>query len=133
MTIRVPYLSEEAIEQDAEHLLKEYEETISRPIVLPVPVEEITTYHLALRLDFADLHDVLSIPQTGDQPDILAAIWVDKELVLIDHHLSPKSNPSLSGRFRFSVGHEIGHWRLHRSYVARNPDQSSLFEGLAGC
>jgi Zn-dependent peptidase ImmA (M78 family) len=32
------------------------------------------------------------------------------------------------GRYRFSVAHEVGHWRLHRSYIARDPDQTVLFE-----
>ena len=63
-----------------------------------------------------------------DQPDILGAIWVDKELVLIDHTSTRKSNPSMLGRYRFSVAHEIGHWRLHRSYVAKDANQTSLFD-----
>jgi Zn-dependent peptidase ImmA (M78 family) len=63
-----------------------------------------------------------------DQPDILGAIWVDKETVLIDRSLDPEQNPSMLGRYRFSVGHEVGHWRLHRHYVAKNTDQASLFE-----
>jgi hypothetical protein len=109
-------------------LLAEYEDTIGAPIKLPVPVDDITTYHLALRLGFDDLHKTLNRPMLRGQPDILGAIWVEKELVLIDRHLDPKSNPSILGRYRFSVAHEVGHWRLHRSYVARDPDQTALFE-----
>ncbi len=66
-------------------------------------------------------------PMLRSQPDILGAIWVDKELVLIDQHLNPKINPSMLGRYRFSVAHEIGHWRLHRSFVARDANQTLLF------
>jgi hypothetical protein len=62
MTIKVRYLSEDKIEQDAELLLAGYEETTGAPIKLPVPVAEITTYHLALRLGFADLHQTLGVP-----------------------------------------------------------------------
>jgi hypothetical protein len=54
-----------------------------------VPVDDITTYHLALRLGFDDLHKTLNRPMLGSQPDILGAIWVEKELVLIDQ--SPQS------------------------------------------
>jgi Zn-dependent peptidase ImmA (M78 family) len=93
-----------------------------------VPVEDITTYHLALRLGFADLHETLRIPMLRDQPDILGAIWVDTETILIDRTLDPKKNPSMSGRYRYSLGHEIGHWRLHRSYVSKDGNQTSLFE-----
>jgi Zn-dependent peptidase ImmA (M78 family) len=128
MTLQVQYLSEDEIEQDAELLLTEYEETAGAPIKLPVPVADITTYHLALQLGFADLHQTLGIPMLRDQPDILGAIWVDKESVLIDRSLDPEENPSMLGRYRFSVGHEIGHWRLHRAYVAKDANQTSLFE-----
>jgi Zn-dependent peptidase ImmA (M78 family) len=127
VAINVRYLSEDEIEKEAELLLAEYAETAGGPIKLPVPVADITTYHLALRLGFADLHQVLGIPMLRDQPDILGAIWVDTEAVLIDHSLNPKDNPSMSGRYRFSIAHEIGHWRLHRSYVARDANQGSLF------
>jgi Zn-dependent peptidase ImmA (M78 family) len=128
MTIRVRYLSEDKLEQEAELLLAEYEETAGAPIKLPVPVAEIATYHLALRLGFADLHQTLGIPTLSDQPDILGAIWIDKETVLIDRSLDPKENPSMLGRYRFSVAHEIGHWRLHRSYFAKESNQTCLFE-----
>ena len=51
-------------------------ETIGGPVKSPVPVDEITTYHLALRLELADLHKMFGIPMLRDQPDILGAIWV---------------------------------------------------------
>jgi Zn-dependent peptidase ImmA (M78 family) len=129
MTIKVRYLSEDEIEKDAELLLAEFEGTVGVPIKLPVPVADITIYHLALQLGFADLHQTLGIPMSRDQADILGAIWVDKEIVLIDRSLDPKENPSMLGCYRFSVGHEIGHWRLHRSYVAKDANQTSLFDG----
>jgi hypothetical protein len=128
MTIKVRYLPEDEIEQDAELLLAEYKETTGAPIKLPVPVAEITTYHLALRLGFADLHQTLGVPMLRGQPDILGAIWIDTETILIDRSLDPKEHPSMSGRYRFSLGHEIGHWRLHRSYVGREANQNSLFD-----
>jgi Zn-dependent peptidase ImmA (M78 family) len=126
--ITVRYLTEDEIERKAELVLAEHAETIGGPVKLPVPVDEITTYHLALRLGFADLHEMLRIPMLRDQPDVLGAIWVDTETVLIYDSLDPKKNPSMAGRYRFSVAHEIGHWRLHRSYVAKDPDQASLFD-----
>ena len=131
MKIKVRYLSEDQIEKEAELLLAEYAETAGGPIKLPVPVEDITTYHLALRLGFADLHETLRIPMLRDQPDILGAIWIDKEAVLIDESLDPNRYPSMRGRYRFSVGHEIGHWRLHRSYVAKDAKQASLFDATS--
>jgi hypothetical protein len=75
--INVRYLSEDEIEKEAELLLDEYAETIGRPIKFPVPIDDITIYHLALRLGFADLHETLRIPMLRDQPDVLGAIWVE--------------------------------------------------------
>jgi hypothetical protein len=128
MTIKVRHLSEYEIEKDADLLLAEYAQTTGASVKLPVPVDQITTYHLALQLEFADLHETLHVPMLHDQPDILGAIWVEKELVLIDHHLDPKNNPHMLGRYHFSVAHEVGHWRLHRSYVAKDSNQTFLFD-----
>jgi Zn-dependent peptidase ImmA (M78 family) len=128
MTTRVKYLSEDEIEKQTKLLLAEYEDTIGESIKLPVPIDDITIHHLALELNFADLHQALNVPMSRGNPDILGAIFVDKELVLIDNHLNPKKNPLMLGRYNFSVAHEIGHWRLHRSYVAKDPNQTSLFE-----
>ena len=49
-----------------------------------MPVDDIAIYHLALRLDFGNLHETLKRPMLRGQPDILGAILVEKELVLID-------------------------------------------------
>jgi hypothetical protein len=130
MTINVKYLTEAAIEKEAEKLLSEYEETIGEPIELPVPVVDITESHLALGLGFADLHHTLDKPMLRGQPDILGAIFFEKELVLIDHHLYPYIPYNL-GRYHFTVAHEIGHYRLHGSYLAQNPNQTSPFDALS--
>jgi hypothetical protein len=78
MAIKIKYLTEDEIEGDAKLLLAEYEDTTGEPIKLPVPVNDITTYHLALRLGFDDLHKTLNRPMLNGQPDILGAIWVEK-------------------------------------------------------
>ena len=128
MSIKVRYLSKDEIELEAELLLAQYAETIGGPVKLPIPVDEITKYHLALQLEFADLHDVLDVPRQRNTPDILGAIWVDKEVILIDEMLDPNDYPSMSGRYRFSVAHEIGHWCLHRDYVSKDTRQAVLFD-----
>jgi hypothetical protein len=124
--IEVRYLARAEIEREAELLLSEYEETIGRPVKFPAPVDDITTSHLALELRFADLHQIFGRPMLRDQPDILGAIRIDKEFVAIDHRLDPKTNPSALGRYNFSVAHEIGHWRLHRSYAAEPTEMCRL-------
>jgi hypothetical protein len=86
--IKVPELSPQELEDRANALLADYEETNGEPVEGPIiPVGEIAMYHLSLRLDFADLHDVLRVPKHGDSPDILGAIFFDEDAILIDRSL----------------------------------------------
>jgi Zn-dependent peptidase ImmA (M78 family) len=125
--VKVPTRSLEAIEREAERLLAEYEETISSSVTPAVPVDEIAIHHLALKLELADLHDVLQVPRSGTETDILGAMFFEHSAILIDNSLDPEVDPAKIGRYRFSVGHEVGHWWLHRNVIARrrraNPDQ----------
>jgi hypothetical protein len=128
MTIWVKYLSEEAIEKDAEALLAEFAHARSVKLEPPIPIEVIVEKHLKLRIEFDNLHHVLGAPQEGLEPDILGAIWADRREICIDQSLDPEDRPSIESRYRFTVAHEGGgHWRLHRAYLAIDPDQASLF------
>lgn len=126
MTIRVPYLSTAEIERETTLLLSEYEEMMSEPVKLPVPVDDITTSYLALQLGSADLHETLQIPMLREEADILGAIWMEKEIILIDESLDPRRYPRMRGRYRFSVAHEVGHWRLHRDSIVGDASQGRL-------
>ena len=128
ITIRVKYLSEEAIEKDAEALLAEFAHARSVDLKPPIPIEDIVEKHLKLRIEFDNLHDVLDIPQEGLEPDILGAIWVDRREICLDQCLDPEERPNIEGRYRFTLAHEGGgHWRLHRRYLASDPNQAPLF------
>ena len=126
MSRHVPYLAEEAIERDAAALLAEFEH--ARGIVLepPIPVEDIVEKHLKLRIEFDDLHARHDIPRPeSGQTDILGAIYGDGS-IFIDETLDPDENPSREGRYRFTVAHECGHWRLHQHLIKLNPRKGSL-------
>ena len=43
----------------------------------------------------------------------------------------PDEHPEMEGRFRFSVGHEIGHWDLHRPYLVHRGGQTAIFDRRA--
>ena len=43
------------------------------------------------------------------KPDVLGATWLDDALVVIDSSLEGNE-----GRYCFTLGHEVGHWQLHR-------------------
>ena len=126
MAMRVKYLSEAAIEKDAEALLAEFGDARRISLDPPISIEDIVEKHLKLRIDFDDLHQVLGIPQEGDGPDIMGAIWVDRREICIDQSLDPEERPNIEGRYRFTLAHEGGgHWRLHRAYLASDPKQGS--------
>lgn len=118
-TIKVAIRGKEYIEREAARLLAEYEGETGVRINGPVPVEEIALYHLCLKLEFADLHDVLELPKYAGGPDILGAMFFEQSAILIDERLNPEVHPEQLGRYRYSLGHEIGHWRLHRDAMAK--------------
>ena len=127
MAFKVRYLREDAIERDANDLLGEYGLARGVSITAPIPVEHLLEFHLGLSLDFDDLHARLGIPLTGDEPDVLGALWVDSRAVFVDQSLDPEDRPWLEGRYRYTLGHEVGHWQLHRDQLGVSPGQGSLF------
>ena len=127
MAFTVRYLGEEAIERDANDLLGEYGLARGVSITAPIPVEQLLEFHLGLSLDFDDLHGRLGIPLTGDEPDVLGALWVDSREVFVDQSLDPEDRPWLEGRYRYTLGHEVGHWQLHRDQLGVSAGQGSLF------
>ena len=82
---------------------------------LPVPVEEIadTCYGLLVR-DVEDMCAAPGLPGARARPDVLrppagrpGEIWVNAE--------EARQWPP---RRRFTIGHELGHWVMHRSRAA---------------
>src|SRR6266446_2085305 len=134
MPKKVPYLSEEQIENDAAALLAEFAQ--ARDIVLkpPVPIEDIVEKHLKLGIEFDDTHRLFGIPRlTFGQADILGAIFFEERRIVVDESLDPEEHPEREGRYRYTLGHEAGgHWRLHRHLFARDPAQMSLVGNDAG-
>ncbi|MBK8008612.1 MAG: ImmA/IrrE family metallo-endopeptidase [Rhizobiales bacterium] len=49
---------------------------------------------------------------------------------MIDDSLDPEENPSMLGRYRFTLAHEIGHWRLHRHSVRQGRRPVFLFRSI---
>ena len=130
MTKKVPYLTPEAIEQDAAALLDEYARARGVVIVPPIPIEDILEKHLKLGIDFDDTHSLFGIARSGTDPDILGAMFFNEERIVIDESLDPEEHPAMEGRYRFTLAHEGGgHWRLHRRYFNANPGQAGLFAG----
>jgi Zn-dependent peptidase ImmA (M78 family) len=130
MSRLVPYLSEAAIERDSMALLTEYARARSVPIAPPIPIEDIVERHLKLCIEFDDTHKLFRMPRDpGSHPDILGAIFFDEARIVVDESLDPEEMPGIEGRYRFTLGHEGGHWRLHRWIFTKNPAQGALFGG----
>jgi Zn-dependent peptidase ImmA (M78 family) len=129
MILRVPYLSDDVIERDAEALLAQYAHAAGVEIRAPIPIEDIVEKHLKLRLEFDDLHRLLGIPRDpGSVPDIFGAIWLESGEIVIDESLDPEERPRIEGRYRFTLAHEGGgHWRLHRPLIQANSGQVPFF------
>lgn len=119
---RVPFLHERAIEDHARLLLDEWAE--NRPAVTqpPVPIEEILECHLQLDCLISDLRAELG------HPDVLGGIWFGDRVIKVDQSLDPAVNSKMLGRYRFTIAHEVGHWRLHRQHMMNDPSAQSLFE-----
>jgi hypothetical protein len=128
MPKKVPYLYEDQIERDAAALLAEYEQARGVVITRRVPIEDIVEKHLKLGIEFDDMHQLLRVPRSGLDPDILGAIFFEERRIVIEESLDPEESPSKEGRYRFTLAHEGGgHWRLHRHLFAKDPAQVSLF------
>lgn len=123
MVVKVPHLSERTIEAEATAILERYAVECEPILKPPVPVDELPEMILKVRLEFDDLHKMLG------RRDAIGATWFETQEIYIDQSLDPSDYPSKRGRYRFTVGHEIGHWVLHRRYVPDRANQLALFEG----
>jgi Zn-dependent peptidase ImmA (M78 family) len=130
MVLRVPYVTDEAIEKDVCQLLTAFGKSRGAMLEPPIPIEDIIEKHLKIGLEFDDLHTMFGVPRqfiSGD-PEILGALLNNEKRIVIDEALDPVANPSIEGRYRFTLAHEVGHWRLHRPLIVGNEDQASFLE-----
>lgn len=117
------FIPEKRIENEAAYALAEYERKYKCKITAPVPIEEL----LDGVYDIKALADDLSIEFPGG--DTLAAFMVGEaeKYVRIDHSIHPDTHPEQMRRYRFTLGHEAGHWMLHRDELLANLGGDGLF------
>jgi Zn-dependent peptidase ImmA (M78 family) len=120
--MKVKYLVEEEIEAKANFLLQAYENQFDSPVSLPIPIDEIAECCLELDLRFGNLEEKLQ------KQGILGAIWMEDKKIVIDECLDPSTYPLQIGRYKFTLGHEVGHWSLHREYYLARTSQFELFK-----
>jgi hypothetical protein len=101
----------EEIERLAEEFLSRIPTYVWDGTTLPVPIEEIADTHVGLLVrDVEDLASAPGAPGLGDGQSLsglllpaTGEIWVNAE--------EARQWPA---RRRFTIAHELGHWRLHR-------------------
>jgi len=118
--VKVPFLSEEAIEAEAGRLWAELEQARGGLVEPPVPIEDLIEKYLGFTLEFDDVRTL------GGHDDVLGGTSPHERLVVIDQTLDPEEHPEQEGRYRFTLGHEAGHDRLHKRYAPGNPQQPML-------
>jgi IrrE N-terminal-like domain len=106
----------EAIERLAEEFLAKVPTYVWDGESLPVPIDEIADTHVGLLVrDVEDLGAAPGAPELGTGQALsglllpaLGEIWVNAE--------EARQWPA---RRRFTIAHELGHWRLHRDAEER--------------
>ncbi len=112
-------LSAEELEQRAEALLAEVPDYIWNGERLPVPVEEIADTHVGLLVrDVEDLTTAPGAPELAPDQSLSGLLLASKGEIWVNASEGKQWPP----RRRFTIGHELGHWRLHRE-----PGQQALF------
>lgn len=114
------YYTDQGFEDEASLLLAEFGTKFSPVTVPPVPIDDIVADYLRLSVFYKDLKQEFGVD------DVLGALWVNKQQVDIDASLVPEDNPSMLGRYHFTLAHEAGHWRLHRHLFQRKANQLRL-------
>lgn len=114
------FMENQEFEDAAALMLAEYSKQHGHVSTPPVPIDDIIEEHLKLAIEIRDLR--MEYPEG----DVLGAIYFNDKKIVVDQSLVPEDNPSMLGRYRFTLAHELGHWRLHRHYYLRRAGQRSL-------
>ncbi len=101
----------EAIEQAAEEFLARIPSYVWDGATLPVPIEEIADTHAGLLVrDVEDLGIAPGAPQLG-HGQVLSGLLLP---AVGEIWINAGEARQWPGRRRFTIAHELGHWRLHR-------------------
>lgn len=109
-------MSDAQVESAACELLRKYAKWKGAQAEPPIDVDNIAEGVLELDFGIDDLKSRFGMH------DVLGATWFDLKKIRIDSSLE-----TLDGRFAFTVGHEIGHWQLHRPQYELDKSGLALF------
>ncbi len=109
----------EELERRAEALLAEVPGYIWDGESLPVPIEEIADTHVGLLIrDVEDLATAPGAPELAPDQSLSGLLLAAEGEIWVNASEGKQWPP----RRRFTIAHELGHWRLHQK-----PGQEALF------
>ena len=112
-------MTAEQLEQRAAEVLADIEKFIWNGRKLPVPIKEIAESHFGLLVrDIEDMTAAPGVPTLGDGQSISGLLLPSKGEIWVN----AEEARQWPARRRFTIGHELGHWCLHRE-----PGQQALF------
>lgn len=114
------FLPAQAFEDEAALMLAEYANACTPITNPPVPIDDIAETHYKLTLVIDNLR------ARFPEGDVLGAIYFNKREIVVDASLVPEDFPAMRGRLRFTVAHELAHWRLHRHLYLRPAHEVEL-------
>lgn len=118
--MKVPWMAKADIACAAGNVISDFAMATKRCVAPPVPVDNIIEFGLGLGLEFEDLRRKLKMQ------DVLGATYVQARKICADTSLD---RPEEEGRLCFTLGHEIGHWVMHREFIG----QASRGGGIIFC
>ena len=92
----------------ASGLLREFEERFGVPDAPPIPVERIATSYLDLDIDEHD--DIRALPGAPQDQGHLSGMLDPEQMIIWLDRGESAAHPR---RRRFTIAHEMGHWRMH--------------------
>lgn len=113
--MKVPFREKDNIEREAEILISSYERKYGAVDSLHTPIDLITEHHLRLTIDVQEL-----------DADVFGCIDIHNKAISINQSLDPYNYRNMEGRYNFTLGHEVGHYVLHKDLVT--PIMPSLFD-----
>jgi len=132
----VPVLSKEHIDIIAESFIKDFSpDALKEP--QPIDIDSFIMNYLKLKQDFQylshcgvylgmmvfnDTRRVVVYDPYNNKAEYIAA---KQGTVIIDNTLLEEGQEH---RYRFTMGHEGGHWIFHRDVFWQNPNQTSFFD-----
>lgn len=125
--MQVRYRSDKEIEGEAQHLIDQYAQAKQWRAASPIPIEKLIIF-LDLRQEIHDLYNFRGVERDG-QGDLLGALCFSTRTIHVHQGIDPEDHPGQEGRFNFTLGHEVGHWVLHRDEFISESKQQSLFSG----